>query len=123
VSVVGDHGAILAKATASMSMVTRERGELVVQESFPSMAPATTVPTAVAPAAVARAVATDSPVTATVRPGDDDVLTVDELVAWLRLSESTVLKLLSERVIPARKVGHQWRVRRGKVRDWLDGRE
>jgi excisionase family DNA binding protein len=54
---------------------------------------------------------------------DDDVLTVDELVAWLRLSESTVLKLLSERAIPARKVGHQWRVRRGRVRDWLDGRE
>ncbi|MCM3885808.1 helix-turn-helix domain-containing protein [Frankia sp. R82] len=59
-----------------------------------------------------------------VRPtDDDDVLTVDELVAWLRLSESTVLKLLSERAIPARKVGHQWRVRRGRVRDWLDGRE
>ncbi|WP_052681098.1 MULTISPECIES: helix-turn-helix domain-containing protein [Frankia] len=58
------------------------------------------------------------------RPADDDdVLTVDELVAWLRLSESTVLKLLSERAIPARKVGHQWRVRRGRVRDWLDGRE
>ncbi|WP_131749404.1 helix-turn-helix domain-containing protein [Frankia sp. Cppng1_Ct_nod] len=56
-------------------------------------------------------------------PADDDVLTVDELVAWLRLSESTVLKLLSEREIPARKVGHQWRVRRGRVRDWLDGRE
>ena len=57
------------------------------------------------------------------RPSDDDeVLTVDELVAWLRLSESTVLKLLSERAIPARKVGHQWRVRRGRVRDWLDGR-
>ncbi len=56
-------------------------------------------------------------------PGDDDVLTVEELVAWLRLSESTVLKLLSERAIPARKVGHQWRIRRGRVRDWLDGRE
>lgn len=54
---------------------------------------------------------------------DDDILTVEELVAWLRLSESTVLKLLSERAIPARKVGHQWRIRRGRVRDWLDGRE
>ncbi|MBL7490666.1 helix-turn-helix domain-containing protein [Frankia sp. AgB1.9] len=57
------------------------------------------------------------------RQDDDDVLTVDELVVWLRLSESTVLRLLSERAIPARKVGHQWRVRRGRVRDWLDGRE
>ncbi|WP_154675280.1 helix-turn-helix domain-containing protein [Parafrankia elaeagni] len=58
------------------------------------------------------------------RPADDDeVLTVDELVSWLRLSESTVLKLLSERAIPARKVGHQWRIRRGRVRDWLDGHE
>lgn len=104
-------------------MVTRERGERVVQESFPSVVPTATVPTTVAPTTVARVVATDSSVTDTVRPGDDDVLTVDELVAWLRLSESTVLKLLSERVIPARKVGHQWRVRRGKVRDWLDGGE
>lgn len=57
------------------------------------------------------------------RHDDDDVLTVDELVVWLRLSESTVLRLLSEHAIPARKVGHQWRVRRGRVRDWLDGRE
>ena len=57
------------------------------------------------------------------RHDDDDVLTVDELVSWLRLSESTVLRLLSERAIPARKVGHQWRIRRGRVRDWLDGRE
>jgi excisionase family DNA binding protein len=57
------------------------------------------------------------------RLDDDDVLTVDELVSWLRLSESTVLRLLSERAIPARKVGHQWRIRRGRVRDWLDGRE
>ncbi|SBW29134.1 helix-turn-helix domain-containing protein [Protofrankia symbiont of Coriaria ruscifolia] len=56
-------------------------------------------------------------------PADDDVLTVDELVVWLRLSQSTVLRLLSEREIPARKVGHQWRIRRGRVRDWLDGRE
>lgn len=57
------------------------------------------------------------------RLDDDDVLTVEELVSWLRLSESTVLRLLSERAIPARKVGHQWRIRRGRVRDWLDGRE
>ncbi|MDT3446614.1 MULTISPECIES: helix-turn-helix domain-containing protein [unclassified Pseudofrankia] len=57
------------------------------------------------------------------RLDDDDVLTVDELVSWLRLSESTVLRLLSEHAIPARKVGHQWRIRRGRVRDWLDGRE
>nr|WP_308301508.1 helix-turn-helix domain-containing protein [Frankia sp. AiPa1] len=71
--------------------------------------------------ASARSVA---PMAPPIRPSDDDdVLTVDELVAWLRLSESTVLKLLSERAIPARKVGHQWRVRRGRVRDWLDGRE
>ncbi len=56
-------------------------------------------------------------------PADDDVLTVDELVVWLRLSENTVLRLLSERKIPARKVGHQWRIRRGRVRDWLDGGE
>ncbi|MCK9924963.1 helix-turn-helix domain-containing protein [Frankia sp. AgPm24] len=74
-----------------------------------------------APAATMSALPTAPP---PVRPSDDDdVLTVDELVAWLRLSESTVLKLLSERAIPARKVGHQWRVRRGRVRDWLDGRE
>lgn len=86
----------------------RERCEQVVQESFPTVTPA---------------VAAGPPVTAIARPDDDDVLTVDELVAWLRLSESTVLKLLSERAIPARKVGHQWRIRRGKVRAWLDGGE
>ena len=80
----------------------------MAQESFPSVTPA---------------VAGGPSVAASARSDDDDVLTVDELVAWLRLSESTVLKLLSERAIPARKVGHQWRVRRGKVRAWLDGGE
>jgi excisionase family DNA binding protein len=82
----------------------------VAQDGF-SMAVSVPVPNPVGAGAAVR------------RSDDDDVLTVDELVAWLRLSESTVLKLLSERAIPARKVGHQWRIRRGRVRDWLDGRE
>src|SRR5262249_46658875 len=103
------------------------------------MAPTPVTPTPVTPKPVTPKPVTPKPVTpiptAAPVPGpvgasasarradDDDVLTVDELVAWLRLSESTVLKLLSERAIPARKVGHQWRIRRGRVRDWLDGRE
>ncbi len=54
---------------------------------------------------------------------DDDILTIEDLVAWLRLSESTILKLLSENAIPARKVGHQWRIHRSRVRERLDGHE
>jgi excisionase family DNA binding protein len=75
------------------------------------------------PAGASSPAAFGAPPTARGADSDDDVLTVEELVAWLRLSESTVLRLLSERAIPARKVGHQWRIRRGRVRDWLDGRE
>jgi hypothetical protein len=39
--------------------------------------------------------------------GDDDLLTVDEVVAWLRSSSCMALDVLSERAIPARKVVHQ----------------
>jgi len=89
------HGAPTPGGSAHFRQRREREGRRAVQDGVPSVAP----------------------------PGDDDVLTVEELVAWLRLSESTVLKLLSERAIPARKVGHQWRIRRGRVRDWLDGRE
>ncbi|WP_018504051.1 helix-turn-helix domain-containing protein [Parafrankia discariae] len=96
-----------------------------VASSRPARMPARPVSRTAEP--MAPPAAAGAPPATTPRPprhaDDDDVLTVDELVSWLRLSESTVLKLLSERAIPARKVGHQWRIRRGRVRDWLDGHE
>jgi excisionase family DNA binding protein len=103
--------------------LTRAKGAAAMQEGVPTAresASAVPPPQRIEPA---RRLESSGRLDSFQRHDDDDVLTVDELVTWLRLSESTVLRLLSERAIPARKVGHQWRIRRGRVRDWLDGRE
>jgi excisionase family DNA binding protein len=102
---------------------TGAKGAAAVQEGVPTPRDATAAVSPPQRLDQVRRLGTAGRIDPPQRHDDDDVLTVDELVAWLRLSESTVLRLLSEHAIPARKVGHQWRVRRGRVRDWLDGRE
>jgi excisionase family DNA binding protein len=51
--------------------------------------------------------------------GDAELLTLAEASALLRLSRNTVYKLCRETSLPARKVGRQWRVRRGDLIRWL----
>jgi excisionase family DNA binding protein len=50
----------------------------------------------------------------------DNLLTVKEVAALLRVSTQTLYKMLEQGGIPAVKVGSQWRFERGKVRAWLE---
>lgn len=50
---------------------------------------------------------------------DDQVMTVREVSAFLRLAESTVYKLALEGKLPGRKVGGTWRFSRRGLEEWL----
>jgi len=48
-----------------------------------------------------------------------DVLTLDEAVVYLKVSKSTLYKLLQSGRIPARKLGRRWRFSRADLELWL----
>ena len=50
-------------------------------------------------------------------PGD--VLTIDELADYLRISRSTLYKLAQEGRVPCQKVGRHWRFRKEAIDRWL----
>lgn len=49
-----------------------------------------------------------------------EVLTIDELSAYLKIAKSTLYKLAQEGKLPAQKVGRHWRFRREAIDRWLD---
>jgi excisionase family DNA binding protein len=49
------------------------------------------------------------------------ILTLDELVALLRVDESEVQKRLAAGELPARRFGSEWRFSRAAVMRWLEG--
>lgn len=51
------------------------------------------------------------------KPGD--VLTIDELAAYLKISKSTLYKLVREGKVPSQKIGRHWRFRKGAIDHWL----
>ena len=52
--------------------------------------------------------------------GPGQVLTIDELCAYLKIPKSTVYKLAQEGKIPCQKVGRHWRFRKETIDAWLD---
>jgi excisionase family DNA binding protein len=59
------------------------------------------------------------------RPGRDpgrgnEILTVEEVAAYLRLQPQTIYKWAQEGRIPAAKLGKEWRFRRSILDRWLD---
>jgi len=48
-----------------------------------------------------------------------DVLTIEELAAYLKIPKSTLYKLVREGKIPSQKVGRHWRFHRGAIDEWL----
>jgi excisionase family DNA binding protein len=52
----------------------------------------------------------------------DAVLTIDDLVIYLKLPKSTAYKLAQEGVIPGQKVGRHWRFHRETIDAWLKQR-
>ena len=50
----------------------------------------------------------------------DDVLTIEELAAYLKIPKSTLYKLVREGKIPSQKIGRHWRFRKGAIDNWLE---
>lgn len=55
-------------------------------------------------------------------PRTDEVMTIEELAAYLKLSKSTLYKLAQEGKVPGQKVGRHWRFRKHAIDRWLDQR-
>ena len=51
--------------------------------------------------------------------GMDRLMTIEEVAAVLRVSRFTVYRLAKGRVIPATKIGHQWRFQKEEITRWL----
>lgn len=49
----------------------------------------------------------------------DEILTIKELSAYLKISEKTIYRLLSKNEIPAFKVGTAWRFKKETVDQWI----
>ena len=47
------------------------------------------------------------------------LMTVQEVAAYLRVTEKTIYRLLKRGRIPATKVGHQWRFDKSSIDGWL----
>ena len=53
-------------------------------------------------------------------PHDHEILTLEEVAAYLRLKPQTIYKWAQEKRIPAVKLGKEWRFRRSILDRWLD---
>ncbi len=51
---------------------------------------------------------------------DNEILTLEEVAAYLRLKPQTIYKWAQEKRIPAAKLGKEWRFRRSVIDRWLD---
>lgn len=48
-----------------------------------------------------------------------NILTIDELAAYLRLSKSSLYKLAQSGGLPGQKIGKRWRFHREAIDQWL----
>ncbi len=48
------------------------------------------------------------------------VLTIEELSTYLKISKSTLYKLVREGKIPCQKIGRHWRFRKAAIDRWLE---
>ena len=50
----------------------------------------------------------------------NDILTLEEVASYLRLTPQTIYKWAQEKRIPGAKLGKEWRFRKSIVDRWLD---
>jgi len=48
-----------------------------------------------------------------------DLMTLEEVAEYLRVTKKTIYRLLERRAIPSTRVGHQWRFDKAAVEAWL----
>ena len=51
---------------------------------------------------------------------DNDILTLEEVASYLRLTPQTIYKWAQEKRIPGAKLGKEWRFRKSIIDRWLD---
>jgi excisionase family DNA binding protein len=49
----------------------------------------------------------------------ESILTILEVAEMLKVSDKTVYSMAKQGVIPAFKVGNQWRFRKGDIENWM----
>jgi excisionase family DNA binding protein len=49
----------------------------------------------------------------------DQLLTLEQVAEYLNVDKFTVYRLLSDKNLPAFKVGNQWRFKRRLIENWL----
>ncbi|TKS55041.1 helix-turn-helix domain-containing protein [Luteimonas yindakuii] len=49
----------------------------------------------------------------------DEILTIDEVAAYLKAGKRTVYRLAADKKIPAFKLGGTWRFRRSDLEQWI----
>ena len=50
----------------------------------------------------------------------DEILTIDEVAAYLKAGKRTVYRLAASGKLPAFKLGGTWRFRRSELEHWID---
>ena len=53
---------------------------------------------------------------------EDEILTLDEVAAYLKAGKRTVYRLAASGKLPAFKLGGTWRFRRGDLDQWIASR-
>ena len=54
---------------------------------------------------------------------DDQILTLKEVAAYLKIAEKTAYRLASEGKLPGFKVGGSWRFKREDLEQWIDSQK
>ena len=49
----------------------------------------------------------------------DDIMTMDELAEYLKISKSTLYKLAQDNKLPGQKIGKRWRFHKDAVDAWV----
>lgn len=49
-----------------------------------------------------------------------EVMTIEELARYLKVSKSSLYKLAQQGKVPGQKVGKHWRFRKATIDQWLD---
>ncbi|MDI6854376.1 MAG: helix-turn-helix domain-containing protein [Deltaproteobacteria bacterium] len=53
-------------------------------------------------------------------PPKDEVMTVKEACAYLKIAEKTLYRFIREQKIPAFKLGREWRFKKSLLDQWID---
>ncbi|MCG7932143.1 MAG: helix-turn-helix domain-containing protein [Candidatus Thiodiazotropha lotti] len=54
---------------------------------------------------------------------NDEILTLKEVAAYLKLAEKTAYRLAAEGKLPGFKVGGSWRFKKEDVENWIEQRK